>query len=83
MGSREQGGREVGVSVPLTSMTRNEGGEGAVGGVNREGEWGDPPRAKGRGGRARGAGNREEWGEGSRPPLPSEREGKGQARRGA
>ena len=34
-----------------------------MGGVNWEGEWGDPPRTKGRGGRTWGAGNREEGGE--------------------
>ena len=62
MGGREQGGREVGVSVPLVSLTRYEGGEGEAGGVNREGDRGDTPRAKGRGGRARGAGNPEEGG---------------------
>ena len=67
MESREQGGGEVGVSVPLTSLTQNEGGEGTAGGVNREGERGDPPRAKGRGGCVRGAGNQEEGGRFSTP----------------
>ena len=61
MGSREQGGREVGVSVPLASLMRYEGGEGAAGGV----DWGDPPCAKGRGGCMQGVGNWEEGGGGS------------------
>ena len=37
MGSREQGGREVGVSVPLALLMRNEGGEGMAEGEPRGG----------------------------------------------
>ena len=52
MGSREQGGGEVGVTIPLAMLTQNEGGEGAAGGVNWEGDQGGPPHAKGGGTRA-------------------------------